>query len=306
MSSERKKPKGLFWARLVGAYVYFFPLALGVNLPNLLGWNWDEFPWIRYGAYFWLAAVITKGFLATSLKRDVEELRKTLEQGVRYLIDDLLGVFEPATGYDTPSNSDLGGLVSQLNPVESLRKQRRDRFQKMLEQVPHYIASLAGRSGEVEAQIFVACRHNGHLHFVSRYSNKKPGSKKHFSNAKDAEGLYINEVDGEVWSAAEAKRTRVYNNLTWRARWGAVQPMGWKRFQKHRHATFMTTPIMGSTDLPVGLLTINANRPNVLTAVDSDVIELVAQMIQSANLLCGYLDEPGEYETMVPERQRRC
>lgn len=303
MSSDRRKPRGSVLTRVLGSYVYLLPLALGVNLPGLLGWDWSQFPWIMYGAYLWFLAVVLKGFLTASLKSDMEELRKTLEQGIRYLIDDLLGVFEPLVGRDELADFDADSVLASQ---EKLRRQRRERFQNMLEQVPHYIASLAGRSGAVEAQIFVVCRHKGHLHFVSRYSNTKPGSRKHFSSELGPDGSYKHDVDGEVWSAALQKETRVYNNLTWRASLRSDKPVGWKRFVKHKHATFMTAPISGSRDEPVGLLTINANRPNVLTAVDSDVIELVAQMIQSANLLCGYLDLPGEYETMVPERQRRC
>lgn len=303
MSRERRKPRGIVVARLLGAYVYLFPLALGVNLPALLGLDWDDLPWIKYGAYMWFLAVLLKGFLATSLKRDMEELRKTLEEGIRYLIDDLLDVFEFSVIQDSASDQNID---ESLGSPERLEKQRLERFQTMLVQVPHYIASLAGRAGVVEAQIFVACRHNGHSHFVSRYSNKKPGSKKHFSNLKNADGGFADPVAGEVWTAAEHNLTRAYKNLTWRAPLWGDKPYGWRRFAKHKHATFMTTPIFSSDDQPAGLLTINATRPNALTAVDADVIELVAQMIQSANLLCGYLDEQGEYETMVPERQRRC
>lgn len=216
-----------------------------------------------------------KAVVNRELHRELDQVRATIKTSLRHLLTDTQDVL-------TSSGNDAA-----------------DQLENMIKRVPTYLVPLAGVGIGVQAQVFLVYEHSEHLHFVSEVSSNGVWSDHHFSDEVNENGP-VDAMGMEVWEAARAGETRYFPNLSWWKSPFTSSPHGWKRFSRHRgYKSFVTAPIFGSEDQPIGLLTINAQKPRALSEVDAEIVELVVNALQIANQRTKTLDRPRKYTTLL-------
>lgn len=261
--------------KLATFYQWLFPIAVGINLPKVLGINLQSDVWLWAGTGILIVLLLLKAFVYRELRRELKQIRETIKTSLRHLLTDTQDVL-------TSSDRDSA-----------------DQLENMIKRVPTYLVPLAGTGVSVQAQVFLVYEHSGHQHFVSEVSSNGVWSTHHFSN-ETKEGVATDEMGIEVWNAALIGKTRYFPNLSfWKSPFSPC-PSGWKRFRSHRrYKSFITAPIFGSEDQPVGLLTINAQKPHALSEVDAEIVELIVNALQIANQRTKTLDKPRQYTTLL-------
>lgn len=261
--------------KLATFYQWIFPIAVGINLPQVLDLPVKSNAWLWVGTGALVILLVLKAVVNRELRRELNQVRATIKTSLRHLLTDTQDVL-------TSSDSDA---AKQL--------------ENMITRIPAYLVPLAGAGVGVQAQVFLVYEHSGHRHFVSEVSSNGVWSVHHFSDEEKG-GVPADSMGMEVWEAARKGRSRYFPNLSWWKAPFTSSPYGWKRFMRHqRYKSFITAPILGSEDQPVGLVTINAQKARALSEVDAEIVELVVNAIQIANQRTKTLDNPRQYTTLL-------
>lgn len=243
------------------------------GFPVALQQKWIPEPWAGRAMLFYLVFALILIGIEFADRRDFRDQLRVITEGI-------------------------SGVDSALEDLVSAKGNgRQGKFQELYKIANNAIVGLAN-TDYVQAQFFWVHQHGEHQHFVSIHTNngKHEKSNNHFSSVGD-------KVDQLVWEQARERKTRIYRNLAWH-RIGSMPP-GFKRWQRKRYNTFITSPVYAGDNL-IGLLTINSRVPFSLSQSDARIVESVARTIGIGASVSESLQKPKDYATISSRGAKGC